>query len=480
MISAEALSQSQHSIPMPLQLTLQGKDGQCKVLYCERVARVLPGKRLVVYGKWDGQAIVAKLFYAGNRAQRHAQRDARGAMCLLRANILTPALLQVGKVAQQAIHVVIYQRIEPAVDWYRHWCQLVTQAEKLQGMLDLIKVIANQHAAGLYQGDIYPDNFILSNTAIYSLDGADIRDCGGKPLSVKKSLRNLADLLGQFMPGYDGMRKPLLVAYCQQRGWQYRDELLVYVERQANRIRHKRQRKLLSKALRNCSEFISDRAFRHFSVWRRDMDSAELQEFFQDPERIFTAPDTVILKSGNTCTLARANIAGMDLVIKRYNIKNHRHALKRALRNSRARISWLNAQRLQLLGINTAKPIAMHEKRIGIIRRQSYFVMAHVEGCTADEYFKLGDIYSEKASIAIESIVEVLRSLRISRISHGDLKASNAIINHEKAILLDLDAMRQTSCDFLAKRRFTKDIKRFLRNWTDNESLQQLFKQHLM
>ncbi|MBW1746795.1 MAG: hypothetical protein JRJ25_11240 [Deltaproteobacteria bacterium] len=84
-------------------------------------------------------------------------------------------------------------------------------------------------------------------------------------------------------------------------------------------------------------------------------------------------PDSVIdssrlLKEGNSSTVALAEVNGKLLVIKRYNIKNFIHALKRYLRNTRAWTSWRNAHRLELLGIPTPKPIAFLERRWGPFR----------------------------------------------------------------------------------------------------------------
>ena len=67
-------------------------------------------------------------------------------------------------------------------------------------------------------------------------------------------------------------------------------------------------------------------------------------------QHLLDDPDTyiktgTILKDGNSATVAKITIDSQTLVIKRYNIKNLRHALRRCLRPSRTMVSWTNAHR---------------------------------------------------------------------------------------------------------------------------------------
>ena len=58
--------------------------------------RILPGKRLVGQGNWQGQQVLAKLFIATG-AERHWQRESNGIQALQRAGLATPALLASGE-----------------------------------------------------------------------------------------------------------------------------------------------------------------------------------------------------------------------------------------------------------------------------------------------------------------------------------------------------------------------------------------------
>ena len=60
-----------------------------------------------------------------------------------------------------------------------------------------------------------------------------------------------------------------------------------------------------------------------------------------------------IFKTGGAATVARVELDGRPLLVKRYNIKSRLHWLKRCWRPSRAWHSWIAGNRLDFLGIAT-------------------------------------------------------------------------------------------------------------------------------
>ena len=51
------------------------------------------------------------------------------------------------------------------------------------------------------------------------------------------------------------------------------------------------------------------------------------------------------------------------------------------------------------------------------------------------------------------------------RISHGDTKATNFMIKDGRLFVLDLDAMTRSASKAQFREKFSKDLKRFQKNW---------------
>jgi hypothetical protein len=100
---------------------------------------------------------------------------------------------------------------------------------------------------------------------------------------------------------------------------------------------------------------------------------------------LLAAPDRAIssgevFKDGGTTTVARIVVKGRALLIKRYNLKNLRHALGRLWRPSRAWHSWREAHRLQFFDIPTPRPLALIEERCGPLRRRAWLICEYCPG----------------------------------------------------------------------------------------------------
>jgi tRNA A-37 threonylcarbamoyl transferase component Bud32 len=193
--------------------------------------------------------------------------------------------------------------------------------------------------------------------------------------------------------------------------------------------------------------------------------SPSLQHLLSDPDACIKTG--TILKDGNTATVAKVTIGSQTIVVKRYNIKNRRHALRRCLRPSRAVVSWKNAHRLLFLGIRTPRPIAVIEERWGIFRRRAYFIMAYLPGETIDKIVRAKIDDSRAIGNCLDHLATLINQLASAQISHGDFKATNFLISSNQLHLLDLDGMTAHRINGAFKRAFRKDLVRLRLNWPD-------------
>jgi hypothetical protein len=290
-------------------------------------------------------------------------------------------------------------------------------------------------------------------------------------------LPNLALLLSKFDVEDDVLIPELLETYVAQRGWQATDSMqrALFGKVRALRLQIARQY-AQKKVLRNCTDVRVEQDFDRFLAVNRAQQTNILAQVLDNPDAWLDSPDCHRLKNGNTCTVGLAVAGDRKIVIKRYNIKNLQHGLGRLLRRTRASVSWSNAHLLRMLGIATATPLALIERRWGPLRREGYFLAEYVEGPDIGEVFAdagLGEEY--KREIAAQA-ARLLHRLYLLGVEHGDFKATNLKIVDGKPLLLDLDAMCLHRCTTWFQRRHVRDLRRFLKNWQHEPATLQLMK----
>lgn len=447
-------------------------------LHCLEVVRRIAGRRLVCRGVWQGQAVFAKLFI-GNRAQRYAERDARGAQALIAHQLLAPGLLHEGSIADRAGIALIYAFVAESQDAEGVWQDADPPQRRLLADA-LVRTVARHHAAGLVQTDLYPRNFLCTDAGIYTLDGDGIR-IYRHPVPLRPSMANLALLLSKF-DVLDDVRIPeWLRIYTEERGWPQSAIHSDVLHSQTQALRRAlAQRNVYRKVLRDCSEIRVEKRFNRFLAVVRNQQANDLLQVIDAPDAYLDAPACQRLKNGNTCTVGLVQAGERKIVIKRYNIRNFWHGLNRALRTTRASISWSNAHLLRAFEIATPAPLALIERRWGPFRRQGYFLTDYVAGPDITELFADSGLPDARKQEIAADVATLLRKLYLLKIEHGDMKATNLKLADGKPLLLDLDAMKQHGCDRWFRRRHARDLRRFLKNWHNAPEILRMLKSALM
>lgn len=464
------LRKSDRTIPVPFSLTLHDND---KLLHCEQAVRVIPGKRAVMFGIWDHKPVVAKLFFEGSKAKTHRQRDVNGIDAMTAVNIPTPRLLFQGTDKSKRIHILIFERILDSCSLDLLW-QEKTDIEELTLLLQAVTIeIATQHVLGIVQKDIHLKNFLVTSKTIFTLDGGSIEKFDGI-LPKKESLDHLALFFSQLGAGTEELQQILFDTYVKARSWIIRD---VDIEQLQNAIKHyntQRWERYQKKIMRECTAFERIEKFTSVTMYDRDYESEEFKQFLENPDAYFLKPNTQILKAGRSSTVAKIIVDNQALVVKRYNIKNIFHWLRRCLRATRAEKSWKLSHHLRLMGIPTAKPIAFIEKSFLGLNNKSYFVMKYVDGKQCGNYFSSYSSEDSRYEQVANRILKILMQLAQLKMTHGDLKMTNIIINHERPVLIDLDGMNAHSRSTFT-RAYSKELQRFMKNWETMPSVKNLF-----
>lgn len=211
-------------------------------------------------------------------------------------------------------------------------------------------------------------------------------------------------------------------------------------------------------------------------------------------ERLWNEPDQVMasanmLKDGDRCTVVRvsgdssaalnAKVADPNTcTLKRYNLKTRLHTAVHLPLRSRARWSWLNGRRLIAAGIPTPMPLAcIEERRHGFLHLRSYLLTEFVPGRALLDLVQAGEARGPMLADLARQFTRIWQTLGQLRAGHGDMKATNFIVDpQEKLWLIDLDGLRIHRSGLLLRRERRNDLVRFMRNWHDRPEVAAVFR----
>ncbi|KPX50020.1 hypothetical protein ALP96_04698 [Pseudomonas savastanoi pv. glycinea] len=461
---------------LPMSLTLADAAGSA-VLQLLTLLRVLPGQRYVGAGVWRGRTVLAKLL-VGDKAARHFQRELAGVRLLAEQGLTTPLLLADGLQDGEG-GWLLFEFLEQASSLGDAWNavqHLPPLADEQQAVLgEALSAIAQQHAKGLWQEDLHLDNLLRHQGRLYLIDGAGIRaEQAGKPLSRQKVLENLGVFFAQLPRSFEPFTEELLVHYLLSNA--EHGLPMEALQKQIDKVRSWRLKDFMSKTVRDCSLFSVEDSASVFRAVRREEESAMLPVLAQADAQLERGH---LYKTGGAASVGRVEISGRTLVIKRYNIKNFSHWLKRFWRPSRAWHSWREGNRLMFLGIATPKPLAVQEKRFLGLRSKAWLVTEFIEGPDIIERFAPHVATGDAPEAELLALDTLFAQLIQARISHGDFKGHNLFWHTDRWAMIDLDAMQQHSSQSSFAAAYARDRARFMRNWPVQSALHQILEQRL-
>ena len=273
----------------------------------------------------------------------------------------------------------------------------------------VLSLIERMHAKGVLQNDLHPGNILYcpqtDQIRLVDLHGICLR----QTLSPLERDRNLA-FLALFIP------LPVSPA--------------VMAISRAMRLRHYYRRS--KRCWKHNREFAPRRYGR--LVWRVRLPDLrdDVVAILRDPDG-FLRSEAEILKPGRSATVGKKG----GLVLKRHNFRKPFSLLKDLLRPSRAWAAFRKAYHLELVGIPTARPIAVANDRVGPFLRRSYFLMEEIPGA-----MDLGRFQGGNQQMA-GAVARIIARMHNEGFSHRDLKETNVVIDRDgRPRLLDLDGLR--------------------------------------
>ncbi|TWC16552.1 MULTISPECIES: lipopolysaccharide kinase InaA family protein [unclassified Pseudomonas] len=462
------------SLPLSLELADAAGPAQLQLL---SLLRVLPGQRYVGAGIWRGRPVLAKLL-VGSKAARHFQRELQGVRLLAEQGLTTPMLLADGLKDGEG-GWLLFEFLEGAESLGDAWKQVehlpLLADEQTAVLAEALGAVAQLHGKGLWQEDLHLDNLLRHDGELYLIDGAGIRaETPGQPLSRQKVLENLGVFFAQLPKSIAPFTEELLVHYLLANSEHALP--MEALQKQIDKVHTWRLKDFMEKVGRECSLFSVQRGPFGLRAIRRDEEAAMVP--------VLARADALLdhghlYKTGGAASVGKVEVDDRTLVIKRYNIKNIAHWLKRFWRPSRAWHSWREGHRLAFLGIATPKPLALLEKRFLWLRRGAYLVTEHLSGPDIIERFAPYVESGEAPEPELLALERLFADLIRERISHGDLKGHNLFWQHDRWALIDLDAMCQHRTHASFAPAYVRDRARFMRNWPQDSALYRVIDQRL-
>ncbi len=447
MTSVQTLSMlrsSGRNITTPFHIVLPGGSE----LLCRNILRLLPGKRVVALAEYNGNTVLAKLFFD----TKNLQKELDGYILLDKTGVATPLLLTNIGMGQGGI--CLYQFIENAETLDTLW-QKSGAAKKTMLLEKLLPALQQCYQQQVLQQDLHLGNFLLRDETLFVLDPASC-----KTFSNENEQRdNLALLLAQlpftdWQPALEKIQTVFTfivgneITKAAQQQWQHR------------------QKNYLQKVFRECSD-VADLGSGSLRVLcRRLALSQTLTARLLHPQSLIDG--ATILKNGNSAKVFLTEIDGKKLVVKQYINKDWWRKIRRAFRASRAARSWYFSHAFSFAGIRVPAPVALIEQKSGPFVTSAWFICEYSDGKDLLTCWNEREPNVEELSC----IHSLFLSLQIIRTSHGDMKASNLISDGARISLIDYDGATEHSSQSSLVRALAQDKQRFLQNWADNAALQ--------
>lgn len=450
-----------------VELKVTGDKSQ--VFKCEESLRLLPGRRLTCLAHSDNKKYVVKIFPKIRRSRDEFDREVAGYELLHNASITVPGRIYYGP-ASPDVNIIVYSYIHRS----RSLEQVFSDRKKAKSsgniMQSFIDSVIRLHRDGLIHEDPHLGNFLLKSEELYVLDAGAVRQTANESLLED----NFALFVAQFPVSWH-VEESWLDAYVDMFHKSDADEARVRLHKKIKSRQDWRENHVLNKAYRQCTAFSISSTLNGKTVVNRDYEEYEFDRLFLSPEEIFDTEEVEMLKEGNSSTVGLVNIKGKDFVIKRYNMKNIAHRVKRIVRESRASRSWRNSHRLMLRGFLTARPVAMHECMRGKMKGVSFFVMESLPGISSVHFFRNKSVSEKGKKVVAKGMLSLISELHKENLCHGDLKSTNFIIVDDQPYLIDLDAMKLLTRKRSIMKCQAGDVKRFKENWDNDPKTEKLF-----
>lgn len=319
------------------------------------------------------------------------------------------------------------------------WADVSSPAARQRLAKRLGELLAAMHDVGLAHGDLHPGNFLTrpetGELFLVDLDAAGLT----APLDRETAIRNLAPLAAFFRQfAFRADRLRFARAYLAARGWDaspgaradfarrleaesWRASLALWAARDLRCLRNNRYYRCVS----------GPGVVGHVA---REVDAGWLSRFLADPDALFAAPTTRLLKDGRSSTVAEVATPMGPAILKRFAVTRASDPWAALVRPTPALRSWILGQSFVERGLPTARPLVVLQRRRAGLVREAYLLTERIaDAVDLREYLVSLDALPEADGREatrrhVARVGRAIRELHLRLLSHRDLKASNLLV----------------------------------------------------
>jgi len=360
-------------------------------------------------------------------------------------------------------------RSEPLMEFCQTTFSGILSGEKLFEKKKLLNELAGFirkiHEKGFFHKDLHAGNILIKfnndyfspvkDYSFYLMDLHRVKILKG--LSSRKRLHNLAQIfnsLSSILTKSDRLSFVKSYGINALSNIKNEQELVGQIESQSSRIRNIHYRSRLKRCMKESSNFSRTKLNDMRIFFRKGYDTNSFPELIGKHHNALANNDKdVILKRDSKTALTRFPFKDdviSNIVVKQYKTSCGLCLIKNIFRNSAGRKAWIAGNGLSVYGFNSARPLALIEKKMLGIVTDSYLIMEDATHSLEMDRYILKNFHGKSSPgelkrkrTFISDFAKTIAKMHSQNIFHSDLKTCNIMVKEEGKsfdfIFLDFD-----------------------------------------
>lgn len=190
--------------------------------------------------------------------------------------------------------------------------------------------------------------------------------------------------------------------------------------------------------------YLSYRSFTRYALASKKHCHFDITLYVKNPEMLFSNTLHDFFGDHHDSKVVLSRLNDKAYIVKKYKCSSFLTWLKWVpIRSSKAFRSWHFGCKLTQLGIPTAAPVLMIEKKIGPFWTSTYIVREYINGISTYDYFSKQSPHKEEWKKTLLELKTYLELMNQHKLIHGKISLHNTFIYEGKPYFLDLDLMHQ-------------------------------------